>query len=110
MTAGEIDGWRQVIESARSPDTEIVKGGGERDLFRRGLAGGLQCQAQVGNAIRVVAIGDEVSAERRRVILQHRVERGDALEQHQAGRRFSIQARMSAMTASLPTSLSGSWK
>ena len=110
VIAGQVRRGCEVIEGPRRPDAEVVKGRGQRHFFQRGLAGGLQRQAQIGYPVRVVAIGDVIGAERLRVIFQHRVERGDALEQHQAGRRFSIQARMSAMTGSLPRSLSGSWK
>jgi hypothetical protein len=57
----------------------------------------------------VIAIAVEVFAQPSRVLFQHAVERGNAFQQR-AQMRFSSQARMSAMTASLPMSLSGSWK
>ena len=46
-----------------------------------------------------------------RVLFEHAIERVDAFEQHgQVGRCAPIQLLMSAITASLPMSLSGSWK
>ncbi len=83
------------------------------------MAPGDDCDAQIGDAIAVIALECEVVAELRRVGLQDCVEGAICVSTVRtlplvpygaAGICLSIQALMSAITPSLPTSLRRSWK
>src|SRR5262245_46460362 len=118
VLVGQSDRRIQVIERARRPDAEVVKCGSNGEpLARLGIVGGGHSKAESRHAVHVVSIACEIATQRRRMLFQHRVESGAFLEVVFQARRFtqawgnrlSIQARMSAITTSLPTSLSRSW-
>ena len=98
VLARERNGRRDVVEGVVRPDRKIVKDRSDSDLVecalvRCSIASSRGRETQVHHPIHVVAIGDEVVPQRRRMTLQNRVDGRDA--------RLQVRLRIQATFRSL---------
>src|SRR6476660_4829930 len=91
MLARERNGRRNVVERVVRPYPKIVKHCSDSDLFELDpIASSRDRETQVHHPIHVVAIGDEVAPQRRRMIAENRVDGRDARVYHATLRWLAV--------------------
>jgi|SRR5262245_446953 len=81
MSPSKSDGRRNIVERMVRPNTEVMKGGGNRNLFQVRRAVGRQGHADVHDPIGVIPVRGKVTAEFGSMVIQHLVENRDLSNQ-----------------------------